>query len=218
CFTRVVCQNTLGAALSERTRADLTIRHTKNAAARLTDARKALDSMGDDVRRIEDRLNFLAGRRMNREALTSILDRLFPKSRNDEGAERETTRRSNILADILKLYEVNDGNAFPEQRGTAYALLNAVTNYADHERSSKDDGRAESAMFGSGDALKSRAFDLIYDAARNMEAVPRRGASVAVDWDTIGLMLPQPGYHALTGRTWATGSAVDGAACLTMNH
>jgi hypothetical protein len=48
-------------------------------------------------------------------------------------------------------------------------------------------------MFGSGDALKSKAFDLIYDAARNMEAVPRRGASVAVDWNTIGLKLPQAG-------------------------
>ena len=30
CMTRVVCQNTLSAALSERTRAKLTIRHTKN--------------------------------------------------------------------------------------------------------------------------------------------------------------------------------------------
>jgi phage/plasmid-like protein (TIGR03299 family) len=193
CFTRVVCQNTLGAALSERTKADLTIRHTKNAVARLTDARKALDSMGDDVKRVEDRLNFLAGRKLNREALGSILDRLFPKSRNDDGAERDTTRRSNILADVLKLYELNDGNAFPEQRGTAYNLLNAVTNYTDHLRSSKDDGRAESAMFGSGDALKCKAFDLIYDAARNMETVPRRSASVAVDWDTIGLTLPQAG-------------------------
>ena len=31
CLTRVVCQNTLGAALSEKTKAALTIRHTKNA-------------------------------------------------------------------------------------------------------------------------------------------------------------------------------------------
>ena len=189
-FTRVVCENTLGAALSEKTKAALTIRHTKNATDRLVNARAALDSMGDDVKRVEDRLNFLAGRKMNREALTSIMDRLFPKKVADDGAKQDTTRRTNILADIMKLYEVNDGNAFPEQRGTAYNLLNAITNYTDHERSSKEDGRAESAMFGSGDALKTKAFDVISDAAKDLETVTLRGPSVSVDWNTIGLSLP----------------------------
>src|SRR5690348_5854975 len=99
CMTRVVCQNTLGAALSEKTKGDLTIRHTKNAVARLTDARAALDAMGDDVKRVEDRLNFLAGRRMNREAMASILDRLFPKKLKDDGTAVDTSRRTNILAD-----------------------------------------------------------------------------------------------------------------------
>jgi hypothetical protein len=131
--------------------------------------------MGNDVQRVEDRLNFLAGRKMNREALTSIMDRLFPKTAKDENGEaKETTRRTNILADVLKIYEANDGNAFPEQRGTAYNLLNAITNYVDHERSSKEDGRAESAMFGSGDTLKSKALEVIYESARGLDAVPER--------------------------------------------
>lgn len=189
-FTRVVCQNTLSAALSERTRAALTIRHTKNAVARLTDARTALDSMGNDVQRIEDRLNLLAGRKMNREAMTSILDRLFPKAKDAAGEVKDTARRSNILGDILKLYEVNDGNAFPEQRGTAYNLLNAITNYVDHERSSKEDGRAESAMFGSGDALKSKALEVIYESASKLEAAPLRQQSIAVNWADLGINLP----------------------------
>jgi len=192
CFTRVVCQNTLNAALSECTKAALTIRHTKNAASRLVDARSALASMGDDVKRIEDRLNFLANRKMNREALTTIMDRLFPKRMDAvSGDSRDTTRRTNIISDVVKLYELNDGNAFPEQRGTAYNLLNAITAYTDHERSSKEDGRAESALFGSGDALKSKAMDVIYEVAgRNMEAIPARIPSVAVDWADLGLNVP----------------------------
>jgi phage/plasmid-like protein (TIGR03299 family) len=190
CFTRVVCQNTLGAALSEKTRADLTIRHTKNAMGRLIDARAALDSMGDDVKRVEDRLNFLAGRKMNREALGDIMDRLFPKRlETASGAAKDTTRRTNILADILKVYELNDGNAFPEQRGTAYNLLNAITNYVDHERSTKEDGRAESAMFGSGDALKTKAMDVIYQSARTLDAV-RTSGPIQVDWVGSGLNVP----------------------------
>jgi phage/plasmid-like protein (TIGR03299 family) len=175
CFTRVVCQNTLGAALSEKTRAALTIRHTKNAVSRLVDARAALDAMGSDVQRVEDRLNFLAGRKCNREALATIFDRLFPKTKKDDDTEVSSSRRDNILADVLKIYELNDGNAFPDQRGTGYNLLNAITNYVDHERSSKEDGRAESAMFGSGDALKTKAFEVIYEVAgKSMDATPAK--------------------------------------------
>lgn len=192
CFTRVVCQNTLGAALSEKTKADLTIRHTKNAVSRLENAREALASMGDDVKRIEDRLNFLAGRKMNREALTSIFDRLFPKRAAAESGElKDTTRRNNILSDVLKIYELNDGNAFPEQRGTAYNLLNAITNYVDHERSSKEDGRAESAMFGSGDQLKSKAMEVIYESARTLDTVSRP-SGIAVDFADLGLNVQVP--------------------------
>ena len=187
CMTRVVCENTLLAGLSERTKGSLSIRHTKHANTRLIDARAALDAMGEDVRSMEDKLNFLAGRKVTREALTTVMDRLFPKV---EG--KETTRRSNILGDILKIYELNDGNAFPEQRGTAYNLLNAITNYTDHERSSKEDGRAESAMFGSGDALKSKAMEVIYQTARTCDPIARVQPSIAVDWADLGINIPAP--------------------------
>lgn len=193
CLERVVCENTLMVALSEKTKAKLTVRHTKNADNKLRDMKAALESIGDDMARVEDRLNFLAGRKMNREAFTSILDRLFPKRKDETtGEEKDTTRRTNILADVLKCYESNDGNAFPEQRGTAYNLLNAVTEYTDHLRSSKEDGRAESAIFGSGDQLKSRAFELIYETSRNLDPVQRIQASVAVDWAELGMNVPIP--------------------------
>lgn len=175
---RVVCENTWNIAMSERTRSKLSIRHTKNAMNRLVDARAALATMGDDVKRMEDRLNFLAGRKMNREAFSGIMDRLFPVKAKEQPDGSETkvssARRDNILADVLKIYELNDGNAYPEQRGTAYNLLNAITNYVDHERSSKDDGRAESALFGSGDVLKSKAIEIICESARGLDAIPDR--------------------------------------------
>lgn len=175
CFTRVVCQNTLYVALSEKARAALTIRHTKNAAARIENAREALAAIGNDVVRLEDRLNFLAARKMNREALDSIMDRLFPKRVKNDGQPVAAARRENIIADILKIYELNDGNAFPEQRGTAYNLLNAITNFTDHERSTKTDGRAESAMFGSGNDLKVKALEVILQTADGLEvAAPRK--------------------------------------------
>ena len=81
--------------------------------------------------------------------------------------EESSTRRDGVLAEILRLYEMNDGNAFPQFRGSAYNLLNAVTEYTDHFRNPNGDpkARAESAMFGSGDVLKTKALDMIVMAA-----------------------------------------------------
>jgi phage/plasmid-like protein (TIGR03299 family) len=180
CMTRVVCANTLSAALSERTRAKLTIRHTKNAPERLEGVQDALAGIRGDLMTVEEKLTFLATRRVTRESMEGILDRLFPKSKDDDGAEKESsTRRKNVLAEVLALYELNDGNAFPEQRGTAYALLNAVTNYTDHLRSSRGGngtGRAESAIFGSGERLKTQALDVITLSANGMPTMTTAAA------------------------------------------
>ena len=168
---RVVCENTLQLALNEKSKASLSVRHTKNAKDRLAAIGKALEGMSEQALSVEQKLNFLANRRMNREALTKIMDRLFPKRVDAEtGETKETTRRDNVISEILSIYEVNDGNAFPEQRGTAYNLLNAITNYVDHSRGS-DDSRAESAMFGSGDAFKAKALDLIMAASEKLDTV-----------------------------------------------
>lgn len=168
CDERVVCKNTLRMALAEKG-LTASIRHTKNASARLIDARAAMNGIQAQVTTLADRMNALAGRKVSREALTSIMDRLFPKTQKDD-KQVSSARRDNILADVLRIYEGNDGNAFPEQRGTAYNLLNAITNYTDHERSSNQ----ESAMFGSGDALKAKALEVILEASRTMDAVPQR--------------------------------------------
>ena len=173
CDERVVCRNTLKMALAERG-LSASVRHTKNAQNRIIDARAAMAGIQGQVTTLAQRMNFLANRKVTREAMTSVLDRLFPKSRDDNGDARDTSRRTNILADVLRLYESNDGNAFPEQRGTAYNLLNAITNYTDHERSSKENGRAESALFGSGDALKGKALEVIMESAKGLPEVSSR--------------------------------------------
>ena len=160
------------AALSEKTRARLTIRHTKNAATKLDAVHEALASLRGDMLSVEEKLNFLATRRVTREAVETVFDRLFPKPKAEDGAEKESrTRRNNVLADVLAFYERNDGNAFPEQRGSAYNLLNSIVEYTGHARSSRGGngkGRAESAMFGSGERLKAQALDVILEKANGL--------------------------------------------------
>jgi len=193
CMERVVCNNTLDIALSEKTKNVFRIRHTKNAATKVADAHRALESVAGDVKTVEQKLQFLAGRKVTRESFSKLMDKLFPLKAKDDGAPAESsTRRDNVLAEILSLYEANDGNAFPEQRGTAYNLLNSVTAYTDHCRTSKGDMRAQSALFGSGKQLKDSALNLILAEAEDMPPMnPRQfGTAVNVDWDTLGLAIP----------------------------
>lgn len=160
---RIVCQNTLQTALSDGNFA-FKIKHTKSATTRLESAKQLLSGVAQNAKQLENKLRLLANRRIKRETMTAILDRVFPKNAD---AEANQTRRENVISDVLALYESNDNNAFPNQRGTAYNLLNAITDYTDHARSAKANGhsvdfkRAESALFGTGATLKVKALEII---------------------------------------------------------
>lgn len=134
---------------------------------------------------MQERLMWLSRKKVTKPALESVMERIFPKKQVEGKEEGESsTRRDNVLAEILDIYDGNDGNAFPEQKGTAYNLLNAITNYTDHSRSTKGDMRAESALFGSGDKLKTNALQMILQEAEKMPDVEQR---ILVDWKGVGL-------------------------------
>jgi len=185
--TRQVCKNTVRIGLLKKLLATLRVRHSKNASRRIADWKTEIDEIKSVALSMQDRLTWLASRKVTKESFTTIMARVFPPTKNDDGVEESSKRRENILGDILTLYEDNDGNTFPEQRGTAYALLNSVTNWTDHLRSSKGDRRAESAVLGTGNTLKRTALETILEESQKMPAMPQ---SVEVDWATIGLSVP----------------------------
>lgn len=67
-------------------------------------------------------------------------------------------------AEILNLFRSSAiGGTLLGTAGTAWGLVNAVTEYVDHRQSAKTDShRLDRAFFGSGDDLKTRAFDLAF--------------------------------------------------------
>jgi phage/plasmid-like protein (TIGR03299 family) len=176
--TRIRCMNTHSYALREKTTSFFSVRHTKNALERIADVSEALEFYKDDVRTAEQKLRWLATRKVTRESVTQIFDRLFPMTVKREevlGRTIETAtsskQREVKLAEILALYEDNDGDAFPEQRGSAYNLFNAVTNYVDHHAGNSKttaQERATGALFGGGNDLKTSALDLILEASYNL--------------------------------------------------
>lgn len=133
-----------------------------------------MQGVAQNVQTLQDKLNTLATRQMTTGTMTEVFEELFPKPKAAEqksaasiaAVVAATTRRQNILDEVIKLYELNDGNAFPQFRGTAYNLLNAVTEYTDHVYRVDADlkAHAESAMFGTGDTRKKEALEVILQA------------------------------------------------------
>lgn len=165
--TRVVCQNTLSAALRDGEKM-FRVKHTKQANARLEQAKNLMTGVVQNAQELQAKLDKLSRRKMTRESMLSVINRLFPAPKD---AEANTTRRENVVTSVLQLFANNDNNAFPEQRGTAYAMLNAITNYTDHQRTARitsnrsgmevETARAENAVMGTGDVLKSQALAVI---------------------------------------------------------
>lgn len=177
---RVVCQNTLNSALSSEG-AMFRVKHTRSADARLDRAKDLMTGITQDAATLQTKLQTLANRKMTRESMVTVLNRLFPLPKE---ADANTTRRENVLTEVLNLYASNDNGAYPEFAGSAYNLLNAVTEYTDHYRSARitdnragmslQQARAENAVNGTGDRLKNSALAVIDEVteAANNQHVP----------------------------------------------
>lgn len=176
---RVVCQNTLNSAL-QNDGAMFRVKHTRAADARLERAKQLMTGVTVDAKRLEEKLHSLAQRKMTRESMVNVLNRLFPVPKE---ADANTTRRENVLTEVLNLYASNDNDAIPGIKGTAYNLLNAVTEYTDHFRSaritearagySQTQARAENAVSGTGDRLKNSALQIIEEVTANGRMLER---------------------------------------------
>ena len=184
---RMVCENTIKQALSQKTASTLKIRHTSKSHRRLNDAREALTIIKSDFMKTGERLNFLASRYVHPVDMNNLLEAVIAAPVGKPNAERENKRHQNILNTIIELYEGNDNNAFPEQRGTVYNLLNAFTNYVDHERSTRTRGeedeflqRAKSSVFGNGNQIKEKAMSVLVKYADTATYKPVRTLGVAV--------------------------------------
>lgn len=191
--TRVVCQNTLTAALGE-SGAMGRIRHTKSADDRLAMAKKVMPGIVVTAQRLGEKLARLAQRRMTKESMISVLNKLFPENKEAESS----SKRNNIVTQVLQLFADADGGKVPEVKGTAYQLLNAVTEYTDHFRTARvtagraaqgvtvQTARAENAIFGTGDQLKAHALAVIDEETKDCPSTSPLAGRIGVTVPGLG--------------------------------
>jgi phage/plasmid-like protein (TIGR03299 family) len=151
--TRVVCQNTLNIALRDKT-SFFKIGHYPNIETRISGVMDAIHNINNQINNLGEIFKHLNKKQISSIELDGLLNTIL------KAKENETTQIKNKKMEIYELFENNDNNAFPEQRGSMYNALNSITNFVDHRmstRGEKELSRAENALFGAGEMLKFMA-------------------------------------------------------------
>jgi phage/plasmid-like protein (TIGR03299 family) len=159
---RVVCWNTLQMSLSKGRGDGVAIRHTKNAKQKVQEAERALKLTSDYYKRFGEKAEVLARTKFTEKQMLNVVTDLFPAKIDEDGEEDVSTRSQNKRDNVINLWE--NGKGIREFRGTAWAAVNSVVEFADHfstVRSTRPDSRLNSMWFGSVLRFKEKGIDLI---------------------------------------------------------
>jgi phage/plasmid-like protein (TIGR03299 family) len=160
---RVVCANTLRMAMSvkEDREFGMAVRHCKSKDGQLAAARKlvALAVNKFDSHTVAARK--LVKKKVTAQEFSDLLDELIPLPKEgDSKTTRALTMRENAREAIRVNFYDDPRQTYKPIYLTAWAAFNAVTQYADHDLSARsDEHRMLSALEGTGDALKQKAWD-----------------------------------------------------------
>jgi phage/plasmid-like protein (TIGR03299 family) len=162
---RGVCQNTVQAALADK-RAVIRTRHTTQFNARkvgeelaaIAQGFAAFKAMGDAMAQVH-----MTDREVHEFFLAMLGEK--PDAKRDD----ISSRKANQYEAIAKAYQTTVTQEGAE-RGSAWAALNAITRYVDHDRTNGSDDRImSSSQFGSGAAMKAQAVELLMPRVRDLQ-------------------------------------------------
>jgi phage/plasmid-like protein (TIGR03299 family) len=154
---RVVCNNTLSAADSENSLSRVNLTHGAKFDASLMRERLGIIVGGFDG--MMDKYRSLARQGVSTEYANQFTNKLFPAAYNHQ---TNTFKESRGFKRVMELFDgAGIGASNQGVYGTRWGLLNAVTQYIDHERGHNVDTRMNNAWFGNGNRLKSEAESLL---------------------------------------------------------
>lgn len=151
---RVVCNNTLAVALAGGTGA-VKVPHSTNF-----DPEAVKKQLGISVSSW-DEFMYRMKQLSERKVKSVEAERYFLRVFTDHSTKAVGQTNERAMAKALKLFDgQGKGSDLDSAKGTAFGLLNAVTEFVDHERRARStDHRLESAWFGQGAAIKQKALE-----------------------------------------------------------
>lgn len=153
---RVVCNNTLAIALKGATNS-VRVPHSTTFDPLAVKARLGLatSSWAAFLYRIQS----MANRKVKSAEVSTYFEKVLTLPASEPNATLLTNGRA-----VKRAQELFDGRGrgaeLSTAKGTVWGLLNAVTEFVDHERRARSrEHRLDSAWFGQGATVKQRAFD-----------------------------------------------------------
>jgi len=168
---RVVCNNTLQAALSGATNV-ITLRHTANIAKKLEMAQSALGLANVNFMQLEVAFNKmtevkLTDKEFTEKVLTPFLTKkelelLISNNGDYETIHEFSTKKKNILRDIEEYAYVGIGQEMQSTKGTAFGVFNAVTGYFNNVKQYRNGnaGKFSSVFIGEDLKVIQKAFEV----------------------------------------------------------
>ena len=155
---RVVCNNTLSVALGDSSGA-VKVGHRSQF-----DADAVKRQLGITVSAWDGfmaRMKALAERKVTDVAADAFLRRVLTYPVNPQADGKSTAVNDRALKAVQSLYAGRGkGAEMASAAGTAWGLVNSITEYVDHHRRARsDDHRLDAAWFGAGAAIKQKAWD-----------------------------------------------------------
>lgn len=156
--TRVVCWNTMSAALSEiKQEQILKVSHNQNFIE--SEAKQAVKIMKERMIEYKEKATFLAKKTYTEEQAIEFFAEVFPKTSTlkDDGLSRNA---------LKAIQEVKNQPGDELGEGTFWELFNKVTYMTDHELGNSQDTRLTSAWFGVNRSRKAKALNIAVEMAK----------------------------------------------------
>jgi phage/plasmid-like protein (TIGR03299 family) len=183
-MVRVVCNNTLQAAMGRSQGDIMTIRHSGNVEAKATMARRVLGLNEAYFERMMEGAEKLVATTMNDADMVAFSNTLIRPYKADSQSTHRFLREGREK--LRELFTTGRGQDIPGVRGTAWAAYNAATEYVDYfqrvgrgvEIGEASSDRLHKAWFGTGRDMKVRAWDLLHDYTGNGAGVFAQSVNV----------------------------------------
>ena len=155
---RVVCANTLAAAIGATDSALLRVRHTAKIEIALDKVREMVNVANQNFESTGEQYKAMVRMGVREADLKNYVRLVFyPNVTKEEITERQQTRLDSLTQNITKLFETGFGSDLVGSRGTMWGLYNGVTQYLSHEANKDADSRVNSLWFGNNKAVNARA-------------------------------------------------------------
>ena len=160
---RVVCNNTLSCAISNRQSNLIKITHRTNVAETLEAVRETMNLINQDFLATEEQYKVLAQKGVSQDSLEKYVKQVFSVKKleniiNDyekglEEKEEIEEGRKRLLARVEEIFEL-------EPVHNAWTMYNSVNYYLNHDRGRTLENRYNSMWFGDSKRLDNRAFQI----------------------------------------------------------